>query len=102
MNANKNVVQQLGGGGGGGDVANLSLFGRGRHDNDPFRERTHLTNPLVKYVELGASLWPCRGSYSPIPGRDCFDDHPGDGIIVSPPPQPLNDSKIKDGQNGTT
>ena len=29
-----------------------------------------------------------------IPGRGCFGDLPGDGIVVSPPPQSLNDSLV--------
>ena len=32
------------------------------------------------------------GSYSPIPGRGCFGELPGDGIVVSPPPQSLKHS----------
>ena len=28
---------------------------------------------------------PCRGPYSPIPGRGSFGDLPGDEIVVSPP-----------------
>ena len=35
---------------------------------------------------------PCMGSCSPIPGRGCFGDLPGDGIVVSPPPQSLKRS----------
>ena len=32
------------------------------------------------------------GSYSPIPGKGCFGELPGDGIVVSPPPQSLKHS----------
>ena len=33
----------------------------------------------------GQACRPCTGSCSPIPGRGCFGDLPGDEIVVSPP-----------------
>ena len=44
---------------------------------------------LNKCNELnsGQACRPCGESCSPIPGRECFGDLPGDGFVVSPPPQ---------------
>ena len=36
-------------------------------------------------MNLGQACRPCRGSCSPIPGRGCFGDLPGDEIVVFPP-----------------
>ena len=36
-------------------------------------------------MNSGQICRPCRESFSPIPGRVCFGDLPGDEIIVSPP-----------------
>ena len=36
-------------------------------------------------MNLGQACRRCRGSCSLIPGRGCFDDLPGDEIVVSPP-----------------
>ena len=36
-------------------------------------------------MNLGQACRPCRRSCSLIPGRDCFDDLPGDEIVVSTP-----------------
>ena len=37
-------------------------------------------------MNFGQACGPCRVSCSLIPGRGCFDDLPGDEIVVSPPP----------------
>ena len=36
-------------------------------------------------MNLGQACRPCRGSCTPIPGRGCFGDLPGDEIVESPP-----------------
>ena len=36
-------------------------------------------------MKLGQTCGLCRGSCSLIPGRGCFDDLPGDEIVVFPP-----------------
>ena len=36
----------------------------------------------------------CSTIGSPIPGRGCFGDLPGDIILVSPPPQSLKHSRV--------
>ena len=47
-------------------------------------------------MNSGQACRPCRGSCSPIPGRGCFGDLPGDEIIVPRPPQSLNPSTPDD------
>ena len=48
-------------------------------------------------MNTGQACRPCRGSCSLISGRGCFDDPPGDEIVVSPPSpivEPLADVRI--------
>ena len=46
-------------------------------------------------MDSGQACRPCRGSFSPIPGRDCFGDLPGDEIVVSPP-SPIVEQLMED------
>ena len=69
-------------------------FGKGRHENNPSRGLIWST-PWWNEFNSGQACRPCRGSCSPIPGRDyCFGDLPGDGIVVSSPPQSLKHSEV--------
>ena len=45
---------------------------------------TKLT-PTSNAMKSGQVCQPCRGPCSPIPGRGCFGDLPGDETVVSPP-----------------
>ena len=53
-------------------------------------------------LNSGQACRPYRRSCSPILGSGCFGDHPGDGIVVSPPPQSLNDSSILTNESFST
>ena len=57
---------------------------RERHENSPYRGHI-LPTSWWNELDSGQACRPCRGSCSPVPGSGCFDDFPGDGIVVSPP-----------------
>ena len=42
--------------------------------------------PPGQAMNSGQDCRPCRGSCSPIPGRGCFGDLPGDEIVAYPHP----------------
>ena len=46
------------------------------------------TEPLINNLSSGQSWQPFGGSRIPIPGRDCFGDFRGDGIVEPLPPSP--------------
>ena len=60
-------------------------FGMGRHENSPSRGLIWPT-PWWNESNSVQACRPCRGLCSPIPGRVCFSDLPGDRTVVSPPP----------------
>ena len=70
--------------GGAGSSNFVPAFGRGRHENSPYRGHIWPT-PRWNEFSSGEACQPCRGSCSPIPGRGCFGNLHGDGIVVSPP-----------------
>ena len=75
-------VQRLGGG---GDVTICPRFGKKRYENSSYRGHIIWPTPWSNAMNSGQACQPCRGSCSPIPGRSCFDDLPGDKIVVFPP-----------------
>ena len=68
----------------GGDVTNFPRFGRERHENGPYWGHIRPI-PWSNAMNSGQACRTCRGFFSLIPGRGCFDDLLGDEIIVSPP-----------------
>ena len=49
-------------------------------------------NSYGNELNSGQACRPCRGSFSPIPGRDCSGGIPGDGNVDLPPGS-LTDSR---------
>ena len=51
--------------------------------------------PWRNELNRGKACREFRGPCSPFPGMGCFGDLPGDGIVVSPPPQSLKHSTVR-------
>ena len=60
-------------------------FGRKRHETSPSRG-LFCSTPWWNELDSGHACQPYKVSCSSIPGRGCFGDLPGDGIVVSLPP----------------